>query len=85
MRRIVYSMTVCDMKKGTRALVLKVEAAEAIRERLRFLGIYKGAKIVLLKISLLRSTYLVQAGSARAALGRDVAAGVYVWRTEKTP
>lgn len=78
-------MTVCDMKKGTRALVLKVEQPDAVRERLRFLGIYKGAKIVLLKVSLFKSTYLVQAGSARAALGKDVASGIFVWRTEKTP
>ncbi len=73
-------MTVCDMKKGMRAIVLKVEGAEAIRERLRFLGIYKGAKLVLLKVSFMKSTYLVQAGSSRAALGKDVAAGVYVWK-----
>ena len=73
-------MTVCDMKKGMHALVLKVEGTEAIRERLRFLGIYKGAKLALLKVSLMKSTYLVQAGSSRAALGRDVAAGVFVWK-----
>ena len=73
-------MTVCDMKKGMKAVVLKVEGAEAVRERLRFLGIYKGAKVVLLKVSLMKSTYLVQAGSSRAALGRDVAAGVFVWK-----
>ena len=73
-------MTVCDMKKGTRAVVLKVAGEEAVRERLRFLGIYKGAKIALLKVSLTKSTYLVQAGSSRAALGKDVAAGVFVWK-----
>lgn len=73
-------MTVCDMKKGMRAIVLKVEQPEPIRERLRFLGIFKGAKIVLLKISLFKSTYLVQAGSSRAALGKEVAAGIFVWK-----
>ena len=76
-------MTVCDMKKGMRAVVLKVESAETVRERLRFLGIYKGAKIALLKVSFTRSTYLVQAGSSRAALGKDVAAGVFVWKLNR--
>ena len=61
-------MTICDMKKGMRALVLKVEAGEAVRERLRFLGIFKGAKVALIKTSLWKSTYLVQAGGARVAL-----------------
>ncbi len=77
-------MTICDMKKGMRALVLKVEAGEAVRERLRFLGIFKGAKVALIKTSLWKSTYLVQAGGARVALGKEVAAGVFVWKlTEK--
>ena len=74
-------MTICDMKKGMCAVVLKVEGAEAIRERLRFLGIYKGAKVTLIKTSLLKGVFLVQAGSARAALGKEVAAGVFVWKT----
>ena len=73
-------MNICELKKGERAVVLKVEHPDPVRERLRYLGIYTGAKIVLLKASFFKKTYLVQAGGAKVALGREVALGIRVWR-----
>lgn len=74
-------MNVCDLKKGERAVVLKVELPDAVRDRLRFLNVYKGANIVLLKVSFRKKTYLLQARSAKFALDRQTAEGIRVWRT----
>ncbi len=74
-------MTVCDLKKGERAVVLKVELNEEMSGRLRYLNVYKGAKVTLLKVSLFKKTWLLQAKSAKIALRREVAQGIRVWRT----
>ena len=74
-------MTICDMKRGSRAVVLKVEQPVAVWERLRSYGIYTGTKITLLRVSMFKKTYLLQVGSTRVALGRSVAAGIRVWTT----
>ncbi len=71
-------MTVCDLKRGERAVVLSVSAERALRERLNILGIYAGARIKLLRISFFHKTFLLSTVSGRAALGRSVAAGVKV-------
>ena len=68
------------MKAGERAEVLKVGFEEQVRQRLRYLGITAGAQIVLLKVSLFKKTYFVQAQSAKLAIGREVAEGITVCR-----
>ena len=73
-------MSVCDMKTGERAKVLSVEFDEEVRERLRYLGVSAGAEIVLLKVSFFKKTYLVQARSAKIAIGREVAEGIRICR-----
>ena len=75
-------MNVCDMKRGEHAVVLKVELDTPERERLRALNIHVGAPIELLKVSLFKKTYLLQAKSAKVALGREVAAGIRIWKTK---
>ena len=80
--RISYGMNISDLKKGMHAVVWKVEQPAPMRERLRFLGVYAGAKITVLKVSLFKRSYLVQAGSAKVALGREVAEGVRVWQAK---
>ena len=74
-------MTICDMKKGMCAVVLKVELEPPARERLRALNIFTGAKISLLKTFAFKKTFLVEAKSAKVALGREIAEGIRVWRT----
>ena len=73
-------MSVCDMKTGQSAQVLKVELDAEVCERLRYLGVTAGAKIVLLKVSFFKRTYLIQAQSAKIAIGREVAEGISVCR-----
>ena len=70
-------MTVCDLKRGEAALVLSVGEEGALRERLRVLGIYAGARVELLRTSR-RKTFLLLTACGKAALGRSVAEGVRV-------
>lgn len=74
-------MTICDMKRGESAVVIRVELEEDLRARLASLRVFAGAKITLLRVSLLKHTYLVKAGSADLALEREIARGVRVWKT----
>ncbi|MBR7186710.1 MAG: ferrous iron transport protein A [Clostridia bacterium] len=73
-------MNICDLKKGERALIMRVTCPKEMKERLKSLGIYISAEIVLLKISLFKSTYLIEAGGAKIAIGRGAAEGVQVWK-----
>lgn len=73
-------MDLCDLKRGERALVKKVELPDAVSSRLRAMGIFCGARVLLLKVSPLKRTYLVQANGGKAAIGREAARGVKVWR-----
>lgn len=72
-------MTVCDMRRGDRAVVLNVTQEESVKERLRALGVFSGANVRLVRVSLFKKTYLLQTSSAKVAMGRDVAEGVRVW------
>ena len=73
-------MNICDMKMGERGQVLSVELEEEVVQRLRYLGVAPNAEILILKVSLFKKTYLVQAGSAKIAIGREVAQKIIVCR-----
>lgn len=73
-------MNICDLKRGERAVVLRVECEGEEHARLVSLGLFAGATIAVLKISPLRHTYLIQAGNNRFALGKEIAKGVRVWK-----
>ena len=73
-------MTICDLQKGDRALVKKVELEGELREKLLSLQIHAGAKIAVLKVSPFKRVYVLQAGSGKIAVGREVAGGVSVWK-----
>ena len=74
-------MNVCELKRGDRAVVMKVDLPMLLKERLRALHVYSGAKISVLKVSLRKQTYILQAGSAKIAVSREVAEGIRVWKT----
>ncbi len=73
-------MNVCDMKTGEEALIEKVELTEGVKERLKYLNVTAGAPLVLLKVSFFKKTYLIQARSAKMAIGREVAEGIIICR-----
>lgn len=73
-------MTVCDLKKGEQAVVLRVEAEEPLKERLRMLNISVNRNITVLKVSPFGKTFLLGAGSATVAMRREVANSIRVFR-----
>lgn len=73
-------MTVCDLKKGERAVVVRVETDEPLKERLRMLNVTGNRKITLLKTTPFGKTFLLGAGSAMVALRREVALAIKVTR-----
>ncbi len=73
-------MTVCDLKKGEQAVVLRVEAEEPLKERLRMLNISVNRNIIVLKVSPFGKTFLLGAGSATVAMRREVASSIRVFR-----
>ncbi len=73
-------MTICDLRRGDHAVVIKVEHEGEERARLRYLNVYTGAKLALLKVSRRKKLFLVEARGARFALSRAVAQGVRVWK-----
>jgi len=77
--RIVYIMTMNDLRRGERAVVLKVELPVLLKERLRSLGVFTGAKLTVLKVYGRKKIRLIQAGSAKVALDGETASGIKVW------
>ena len=77
--RIVYIMTMNDLRRGERAVVLKVELPVLLKERLRSLGVFTGAKLTVLKVSGRKKIRLIQAGSTKVALDGETASGIKVW------
>lgn len=73
-------MSICDLNRGEAALVLSVAGEGPLKKRLNILGVYAGARIFLLRVSLFKRTFLLSTGSGKVALGRSVAAGVRVCR-----
>lgn len=73
-------MTMCDLKRGQRGVVLKVELPVLLKERLRSLGIFTGAKFTMLKTISRKNAFLIEVGSTRVAIDGETAAGVSIWR-----
>ena len=73
-------MVVSDLKKGDRAVILRVELSDAVKERLRVLDIRPGAEIVVFRISPFRATYLLGAGHSKVAIRREISKKVQVFR-----
>ena len=73
--RIVYIMTMNDLRRGERAVVLKVELPVLLKERLRSLGVFTGAKLTVLKVSGRKKIRLIQAGHAKVGNWHGVTVG----------
>jgi len=69
-------MMLTDAKPGVEVTVLKVVSGEALHARLSELGIYKGAKIRVIKNDF--GPLVLESHGARLALGRGQAAKIEV-------
>lgn len=76
-------MDISGLKRGERAVVLKVELPVLVKERLRAVGIFTGERITVLKVLSRKKIVLLQTGrsGAKVAIDSETAAGVTVWRT----
>lgn len=74
-------MNASELKKGERAVVMKVELPMLLKERVRSLGIYTGAKFTMLKISFKKKVFLIQTGGSKVALDKETAEGIRVLKT----
>lgn len=74
-------MNANELKRGDCAVVLKVDLPMLLKARLHSLGIFTGTKFSVLKVSLRKKTYLLQAGSAKVAIDGETARGIRVWKT----
>lgn len=76
-------MTLDELGKGERAVVLTVELSRLLKERLRALGVFTGEKLLLLKVSRRKKIFIVQTlrGGTKLALDKETAAGIKIWRT----
>lgn len=73
-------MNICDLKRGDRAIVLKVDLPAEQRGRLMTFRICAGGHILLHKVSPRKRTFVVGAGGTCVALGWEIAQGVSVWK-----
>lgn len=71
-------MGVFDLKKGDRATITAVNIYGAAGQRLRSLGIERGAKITVLAYSLFNGGVLVLCGYNRIAIRKSVACRIEV-------
>ncbi len=71
-------MSISDLRRGERGIVLSVELPSALRERLRTLNVRPGGAVRVLKVSFFKKTFLLQAMGSRVALSREVAACVRI-------
>lgn len=60
---------------------MKVELPMLLKERLRSLGLYTGAKFSVLKTSFRKKVFLIQTGASKVALDRETAEGIRVLKT----
>lgn len=66
-------MDITRLKRGERGVILLVSCEPALKERLRSLNIRAGGVVRLLKVSLFKRTFVVQAGGSRIAIRKEVA------------
>lgn len=76
-------MTLNELKKGERAVVLTVNLSLLVKERLRALGVFTGEKLLILKISRRKKVFVIQAlgCGTKTAIDLETAAGIKVWKT----
>ncbi len=71
-------MNLAQIKNGEEAVVIQVNAEENIRARLRMLNVCPGAKVKVVKRSLLSSSLLLEADGVRLGLRRELAENIRV-------
>jgi Fe2+ transport system protein FeoA len=71
-------MTLNCLKTGDKAEVVCVEGEKEVKERLRSLNVYSGARVRLLKIGFFGNSFLIEADGVRVGMRKKVAEGIFV-------
>lgn len=71
-------MTLSQTQRGARVVVASVSCEPSMADRLRALGVYPRAALIVLKISPRKKVWFVRTESARIALGAELAACIGV-------
>lgn len=75
-------MNLSQIKKGESAVVIRVDADQNIRERLRMLNVFPSAEVKVVRYSLFRSSILLEVGGIRLGIRRELAEHIGVLRRE---
>lgn len=76
------NMNLSQIKKGESAVVIRVDADQNIRERLRMLNVFPSAEVKVVRYSLFRSSILLEVGGIRLGIRRELAEHIGVLRRE---
>lgn len=66
-------MDITQLNAGERATVLSVSCQDTLKDRFAALGILPGAEFVVLKVSLLKKTYLIGTQTSQVAIRKEAA------------
>ena len=66
-------MNATQLKKGNRALIIKINADKALKDRLNSFGIMRDEELTIKGCSLAKQTIEIEVGSTLIALRRDEA------------
>lgn len=76
------SMNLAQVKKGESAVILRVDAEQSIRERLRMLNVAPGMRIKVIRYSFFKSSMLLESDGLRIGLRRELAEKISVMQRE---
>ena len=76
------SMNLAQVKKGESAVILRVDAEQSIRERLRMLNVAPGMSIIVIRYSIFKSSMLLESDGLRIGLRRELAEKISVMQRE---
>ena len=77
-------ITLNELKAGENAEILGIEADKDVKERLKMLGVFPGARVCFLKRAFFGQECLIRADFVRIGMRRNFAEKIFVVRIDKT-
>jgi len=71
-------MKLIDLQKGNRAMIVKIDADKALKDRLNSFGVMRGEELTVKGCSLAKQTMEIEVGSTLIALRADEAKRIEV-------
>ena len=76
-------MNLTNIKKGQSAIIIKVNADKALRDRLNSFGVMRGEELTVKGCSLAKQTMKIEIGSSLIALRADEASKIEIEKISK--